>query len=196
VSCILKTLRSDTPLHSEVLGTIDRQALINTPTHGTVVDDDVFGIHTTESVSFVICHILVAQSETNITDNDILARNGERIIGNANAIARSRLSCNGDIWSAEFQLTGKMDSSRHIEHNGTCTTLIASIAERAFRVGVLQGGYMIDRTTTSTRGIASEAFCTRESQLLGMECGKRKEGKDECEIKKNLPFHKNGIGLW
>ncbi len=41
VSCILQTLRSNAPLHGEVLGTIDREALVDAPADGTMVDDDV-----------------------------------------------------------------------------------------------------------------------------------------------------------
>ncbi len=88
-----------------------------------------------------------------------------------------------------------MNGSRHVEHDGSCATLVAGIAEGALGVGVFECRDMIDRTASSTRGEASEAFCTRKSQLLGMEQRKRKEGNDKCKTKKNFPFHNNGIGL-
>ena len=42
VTGIVQALRSDAPLYGDILRTVDRQALVDAPRNGTVINDDVF----------------------------------------------------------------------------------------------------------------------------------------------------------
>ena len=95
VSGIHQALRRDAPLHGDVAGAIDGEALVDTPADGAVVDDDIFAVHSAQSVALVGIRIrfqrLVAQTETHVADDDVLVE-CDGIVGYADAVAGCRLS--------------------------------------------------------------------------------------------------------
>ena len=53
VSAVAQALADDTPLNGDILSTVYRAALINTPRDGAVVDDNVVVVGGSQSVAFV-----------------------------------------------------------------------------------------------------------------------------------------------
>ena len=92
VSGILQTLRNHTPLNGKILAAINGKTLINTPTNGAVVYYYITAIHTSKTVTFMICHILIAKTETQEAYYNIVSTDDKGITGNTNAIAGSCLA--------------------------------------------------------------------------------------------------------
>ena len=90
-------------MNGDVLSPIDRQTFVDAPADGTVVHDDVVVVHRTETVTLMISNKLIAQTETHITEDDVVAGDDKRMIGYADAVARSCLSGNGDITVLDLQ---------------------------------------------------------------------------------------------
>ena len=78
VARIHQALRGDAPLHGDILRAIDGEALVDGPADGTVIDNDILSVHSTQAVALVGIRVgfqsLVAQTETDITDYDILVQ--------------------------------------------------------------------------------------------------------------------------
>ena len=172
MSCIIKTLRRNTPLHRDIARTIHRQTFIDTPTDRTMVDNDVFKIHAAQAIAFVISHKSISQTETHITDNHIVSTDSERIIGHTDTITGSRLSGQSDITVSDAQRTFQMNGSRHIENNGTRAALIQTPTQRTLTccsiafVIVFERVHHINLATTTTGSVTAKTFCTRKSRHL------------------------------
>ena len=163
VSGILQALRNDTPLHGEVLTAINRQALIDAPTDRAVVDDDIVVIHRSQAVALVFIYMAIAQAETHITDDDIVAVDGDGIVGHADTVTRSRLSKDGFV-GFDAERLGQEDGSGHIEDDDALTGLLDAIAQGTFQVGVVEARDVIDAAAASACGIHPESFSARESR--------------------------------
>ena len=131
-----------------------------------MVNDDVVVVHRSQTVTLMIGNKLIAQAETHITEDDIVAGDDKRMIGYADAVARSCLSGNGDITVLDLQFRGQVDRSRHIKDNRSRTFLIQSIAKRTRLVVVLNGRHMINLTATTAGSVHSETFCSRKCRRL------------------------------
>ena len=196
MSCIIKTLRRNTPLHRDIVRTIHRQTFIDTPTDRTMVDNDVYKIHATQAIALVISHISISQTETHITDNHIVSTDGERIIGHTDTIAGSRLSGQSDITVSNAERTFQMNGSRHIENNGTRAALIQTPTQRTLTrcsiafVIVFERVHHINFTTTTTGSVTTKTFCTGKSRHLFRL---QRNERDENHYPHSQLFHKNLI---
>ena len=90
VSGIVETLADDAPLDGKVAIAIDGQALIDTPTDGTVVDDNIVTATASQTVALMVGHFSVAQAETHVAD-DVVGTDHDGIVGQTDAVARSSL---------------------------------------------------------------------------------------------------------
>ena len=79
MSCVIKSLMDDAPLHGREMIVVYCSVLLTTPTKAAVVDDDILGILNTDGTScdkitfLVFCRILLdTQTGTDITNDDIL----------------------------------------------------------------------------------------------------------------------------
>ena len=127
-----------------------------------MVNDDILSIHTTKSVAFMMSNFLITQTETNVTDDDVIGRYHKRIICDTNTITRCSLACNGHIATTQLKLALKMYSSRNIKNNSSSTATAACPTKRTFRIRIFKRCYMINRSTTATRSISTIAFRTRK----------------------------------
>ena len=167
---IHQTLRGDTPLHGDVARAIDGEALVDTPADGTVVDNNVLPVHSTQSVALVSIRIrfqrLVAQTEAHVADDDVLVER-DGIVGYADAVAGCRLSGQRGVFTdTEGRL--EHDGSANVEHDGARATLGVGPTQRTLERGlavVLQRGDVIHLATASAGGEAPEALGSGESQL-------------------------------
>ena len=118
-----------TPLYRCVFRTIYGQAFVNRPADRTVVYNDIFFIHTSQTIRFSTgSYACCSYPETQVTENDIVGRDDNRIIRQADSLSRSTLSGNGNIVIGDFQITLQVDGSGYIEDNGACPFLLYSIA--------------------------------------------------------------------
>jgi hypothetical protein len=68
VSGIVETLADDAPLDGKVTIAIDGQALVYGPADRAMIHYDIMTSATTQSVTFVMIHLPIAQSETHVAD--------------------------------------------------------------------------------------------------------------------------------
>src|SRR6187551_1114411 len=65
-------------------------------------------------------------TETHITNDDIMCVDPNSFAGNTNTIARSCLTCNGNIRCTDYYRRLNADNSGNIKYNYSCATLLAS----------------------------------------------------------------------
>lgn len=69
-----------------------------------MVNDDALAIHASESVTFVISHLTVAETETHEADDHIGCGDHKRIVGDTYTITGGGLSGNSHIVLVELEL--------------------------------------------------------------------------------------------
>jgi hypothetical protein len=69
-----------------------------------VVYDNVFLVHSAESVTLVLVYVAVTYTEAEIADDDVVGTDLKRIVGDADAVARCRLSGYGHIAAVQLEL--------------------------------------------------------------------------------------------
>ena len=111
VTGIVECLLDHAPLNGEVGGCRDAETLVDAPRDGAVIHDDVVGIVEAEAVALMESHLPLSEAEAHVTDDGILAGDGDGIVGKADAIARSRLSEDSKVAAVEVE--------RRREVNGT-----------------------------------------------------------------------------
>ena len=95
-----KALCHKAPLHCSVLVAEHGEAFVDGPADRAVVDDEVLVVEASETVPAVgiaLGDILIAEPEAHIAYDDVVGLNGHGIVGNADAVAGSRLSGDGDV---------------------------------------------------------------------------------------------------
>jgi hypothetical protein len=96
MTCIVQTLRYDTPLHREVTIAINGQALVYGPADRAMIHYDIMAPATSQSVALMMIHLAITQSETHVA-NDIVRTDGNRIVCQTDTIARGCLTCHCGI---------------------------------------------------------------------------------------------------
>ena len=173
VSCVHKTLRHQCPLKCYVRASAERAALVNTPAHRTVVNDDVLLVKRTKTVPSVGAtnsYIAASNAETHISYDDIVGAYLERITCNTYTIARCCLSGYSYIWLLQLECGLQLDCSRDIKYDDTFASLVDGISERSNAVVVFKSRDMVNLTSTSSCNITSESFCTRECWCVLCGC--------------------------
>ena len=153
-------------MYGEVSAAVYRQALVDTPAYGAVVDDDILEVHAAEAVALMLVDMAVAAAEAHVAYYDIVGTDGKRIVGNAYSATGRGLAGNGHVAVVEPKRRCQVDGARHIEDDGARPFLIACPAERALLVGILECGDMVDSAAAPTCSIAAEALGAGKSQLL------------------------------
>jgi hypothetical protein len=96
MTCIVQTLRYDTPLDREVTIAINGQTLVYGPADRTMVHYNIMAPAASQSVALMVIHLAITQTETHVANN-IVRTHGNRIVCQTDAIARSCLTCNGGV---------------------------------------------------------------------------------------------------
>jgi hypothetical protein len=68
MTCIVQTLRYDTPLHREITIAINGQALVYGPADRAMIHYDIMAPATSQSVALMMIYLPIAQSETHVAD--------------------------------------------------------------------------------------------------------------------------------
>ena len=157
VSGVLQALAGDAPLHGDVLAAVHRQALVDAPRHGAVVDDDVVMVHRTQSVAFVVGHILVAQSEAHVAHDDVVAAHRYGIVGHADAVAGRRLS-QERLVALDGQSARQVDGAADVEDDDACGVALHGLAQRAVATVVGQRRHVVNAAAASAGGVHAEAL--------------------------------------
>lgn len=140
-----------------------------------MVDDDVMRVHGSEAVPAVGTvdgHILVAQSEADEAD-DVVGTGLHGIVGDADAVAGSRLSGDGGVLG---NLEGRfeVDGAGDVEEDGPGSGLRQRPAQRALRSGIVaEVGDVIDGATAAAGRVSAKAFGAREGERL-FDVGRRR----------------------
>ena len=114
-----EALVHNVPLHGDVFRTIYRQTFVDRPAYGAVVHYDVALIHAFQSVSLMVCHLTVAQTEAHEAYYYVAGFDGEGVVSHADAVAGGCLSEDGHVTVLQLKLRGEVDSARHIEHDSS-----------------------------------------------------------------------------
>ena len=122
-------------------------------------------IHGTQSVALMVCYLALAQAEAHIAHYYVVGIDGEWVVCHADAIAGSRLSCNGDIAGVYRQCRFQEDGARHLEHYNAFARLIQGPAQRTL-TRVVEVGDIIHLAASAAGDVASVAFSTREGRLF------------------------------
>ena len=123
-----------------------------------MVDDDIAVAPSPESIRTVGLTArqgLIAHAATDETHNHIVGIEHERMVLQTDAVARRRLSGNGQITFLYFQLALQFDDAAHGKHNGARPLLFHGPAERAFRTVVLQRVHHKHFAPGTTLGVTS-----------------------------------------
>ena len=139
---------------------VKRNILVHAPTGRTMVYDNMM-----ERISANIVISLSAYrhtaANTYVADNNIISIDVQCSC-NANTIAGSRLSRNGNVGMIDVQVLIDFDSSRYTENHNTRTFGLKGCAQAA-RTAIVQIGYGNHLATTSAGSKHSGTPCSRKS---------------------------------
>ena len=107
---------------------IEGDVLIAAPFAGTVVDHDVAHRVSAEGI-LTVEHAGLTTAEAHVAHNHVVGIYLERLACNADAVAGSCLSGNGDIRSTHIDGRLQADDARNVEHHDAGAALFASPAE-------------------------------------------------------------------
>ena len=174
---VAQALAQDAPLHREVLVVVERRTLVGAPRHRAVVQNDVLLVASPDGV--VLGRFLVAHSEADEADDDVVGADIGRIVLEADAVAGSRLARNGHIAILDAELRLQFDSARHVEDYDAGAACRQSLSQRT-GAAVVQIGH-VDNFSTSTAGhIPAAAPGTRERVNL-LSCNARRKHNKQYE---------------
>ena len=118
----------------------------------------------------MICYILISQTESQETDNDIVGLDGKRISGYADTVAGSSLTGNGYITIIYTKCRIQKYGSRYIENNRTPSLLLNSPTQGALSA-IIKIGNMVNCTATATRHISTETLSPGKcGEIFGPGC--------------------------
>ncbi len=131
----VQTLTDNAPLHRRVFVVIKRSDFFNAPAQRAMIDDDILAAEARDRV--LLQPVYVAEANAQITNDDIIRSNNERIIASANALAGRGLSGNGAIAvrDAQFGLQrnraghAKDNRPRALRGNGCAQTALAAVIQ-------------------------------------------------------------------
>jgi len=112
--------------------------------------------------------VFIAETNSQITDNDVICLYIQRIVSQTDTIPRSSLSGDSNITIFNCKRRLKSDGSGNTEHNCACAILFDGISHAA-RPAIVQVGYFIDRATTATGCKTTKTFGAGKCQLLCIE---------------------------
>ena len=106
---------------------------------------------------------LISESESDETDDDIVCLHHGGIILYADAVARSRLSGNGQVAVSDPELRGQFYDAGHIKHDNPRPARLDG-STQGTGAAVIEVGHMDYPASPAAGGVHSAAFCPRESK--------------------------------
>ena len=183
VSCIVKRLTDDAPLDSAVSGCRNRKTFVDAPADGTVVYNKVVGSVDAEAIALVVGHLALAKSEAKVANNGVLTGDGDGIVGQAYAVAGSRLTKDGDVAAVQVEGRGEVDSATDGKGDDFLARLLHGPTEGAFLEVVLSAvverGDNVGLAAASAGSVASVALCGGEGQRLRLLGGGHEDDGEE-----------------
>src|SRR6185437_10221347 len=108
---------------------IHRKVLIQSPTGGSMVDDDIPYRVATECV-VTTSDIRLAAAKPHIAYDHVMSVDPEGFPGHTDTVARGGLTFDGDIRCTDDDRAMQMDDTRYIENDDARPTLLAGPAKR------------------------------------------------------------------
>ena len=146
-----------------------------------MVDDDIAKVVAMRIAvhGVVLCFLLVAHATANKAYDDVAGINIKGVVLQADAIAGSSLSQDGDVAIVDFQRTFQLNDARHVEYDDACATGLTGCTQRT-GAGVVEVGHMND-LAASTAGCspACRTFRSGESRRCGL-CGSQQRHDGNC----------------
>ena len=161
VDRLIEALAHQTPLDGHVAtAAVDRNALVDAPTHRTVIDDDAFAFPAAKRVQLDIGRISRANSQ--IADDDVVRpRKGESIVLQADAIAGCRLTGDRDVAVLQLEVRLEGDVAGNAKDHRAGSFLIQRCPQAA-GTGVVQVRHGNYAPAAAARGDRTEAFRSGE----------------------------------
>ena len=97
-----------------------------------MVYDDVLLVHAAEAVPAIgvfFLYVFVPEPEAHVTYDDVVRIYLERVVRDADTVARCGLSGDGNVAVLQVERCLEVDCSGHVEHYCACSSLLASPAE-------------------------------------------------------------------
>ena len=141
--------------------TVEGDVLVEAPLAGAMVNHDVPDGIATEGV-LTVHDVGLTTTEAHVANNYVVGVNLERLTRDADALARGRLSGNGDVGGTDIDRRLQTNDARDIEHDDAGTTLFASPAEGARSV-VVEIGHRQHFATAASEGVHPPTLGTWES---------------------------------
>ena len=148
-----QTFADDAPLQGQVTVVVERATLVGAPAQRTVVDDDVavrlIGIHGV--VAFL--HDVGSHTRADKADDDVVGLYIERIVLQADAVARCGLSGDGQIAVAHLERLLQFDDAADGKDDGAGSLLVDGPAQGALRTVVLERRYGVNGSACPSGGV-------------------------------------------
>ena len=118
VDGVEQAFAGDAPLHREVPVIVERGTFVRAPAHRTMVDDDIPVV--IESVHGIVPFLLDVRSHarTDEADDDVVRLDSQRIVFQADAVARSGLSGNGQVSVIDIEWGLQFDDAAYGKYDG------------------------------------------------------------------------------
>src|SRR5699024_2841309 len=109
----------------------------------------------------------LSSSESHMTDDYIMGIDFYRLPRNTDSVAGRRLPGYCDIGRPNIDRAFKLNNTRYIKYNGTCSTRFQRLSERT-RTTVFQTRYHVYFTSASAGRISTPAFGPRNSRNFSL----------------------------
>ncbi len=192
---MIKAFAKDAPLQCKILDIVERTRFVDRPAHGAMVDHDIMVIARIGIERIIDDAIGIAETETNITEDNVAAFDGSCILTDTDTVARRRLPGNGEAVFLDLQCAVEINRSRYLEYDGAVT--LANGIAQATGAGVVEVGHFIHRTIPASYRQSPKTFRAGECRLA-VE-GNRRLGKaahcfayrvDTCRKMSDIAFVK------
>ena len=144
----IQAMGHKTPLHGQVFCFVDRQAFVDAPTDGKMIENHIFLPIPATTQAITVQLMAITDTYTKIADNDLTGIYNERIIFQTDTLSRSRLSGNGDTVVLYTQVGFQFDGTIYSKGYDTGPFCFYSLTKTA-RTTVIQIGYDKDAPATS-----------------------------------------------
>src|SRR3954454_6212263 len=129
---VIECFSDQTPLHRHIRDIArQRQRLINGPGRRTVIDDHI-RCAGSQRDAIVFLSGQITKATAQVTHHDVMRRNYESEVAQANAIARRSLAGDRDVWVSDYQLLHQGNQTRHAKNYEARSFLFTSDAKASW----------------------------------------------------------------
>jgi len=154
----------EAPLDGHVAAAVERHALIHAPACRAVIDDDIIPVAAPQGI--FLGPKRVAQAKAQIAQDDVVGIDHNSAVRDADTVAGSALTGDGEIPIADLELALEPDGARDAKNHGALAFLGDCLAQGAGSA-VLEGGHLTDDAAASAAGIAPRSLGTGKGGGLG-----------------------------